>query len=447
MAIIKHLSSKSANYRNAVQYLMFEYDKLTNRPLHDGDGHLIMRSNFIIEGIECDPATFDIECKDLNNQYHKNQEYNDIKSHHYIISFDPKDTDTAGLTVEKAQAIGVEYAKKNFPGHQTIVCTHEDGDNHSGNIHVHIVFNSVRKNDVERQDFMERKCDSRAGYKHHVTKDYLKYLKSDLMQTCHSHGLNQVDLLKKSKNRRISQKAYWAQTREAAIISSSVIPREASVANDEESSLPPTAHSSDSQQTKKNRAYTRKVEINKLKATADALAYMQEHGFTSKESIEASLKNAHNKAAIAKQKIDAINTDITNLNAQIHYTGAYLVNRKTYATFLDSVDKKVYRKKYKTRIDSYEEARNWLQKQSKEGTLPSNKFVVSTPGKFPRLDVIKKLRDEQIEKRKELRKKYNPLRKQEKELQTIIKTVEALLNEPTHDQNIQKSKSHHQESL
>ena len=296
---------------------------------------------------------------------------------------------------------------------------------------------------------MERKCDSRAGYKHHVTKDYLKYLKADLMQTCHSHGLNQVDLLKKSKNRRISQKAYWAQTREAAIISSSVIPREASVANDEESSLPPTAHSSDSQQTKKTRAYTRKVEINKLKATAEALAFMQENGYPSETSLKAACDYAHQKTVTAKQKLDAINTDITSLNAQIHYTGAYLANRKTYAAFLDSANKKAYRKKYKTRIDSYEEARNWLQKQSKEGTLPSNKFVVSTPGKFPRLDVIKKLRDEQIEARNPIRQQYNENKKREKELQSMYKKVEELLHSPTHDQQIQNTipRRSHEESL
>jgi hypothetical protein len=28
-----------------------------------------------------------------NNQYHKNQHYDDIKSHHYILSFAPKDKD------------------------------------------------------------------------------------------------------------------------------------------------------------------------------------------------------------------------------------------------------------------------------------------------------------------------------------------------------------------
>ncbi len=51
----------------------------------------------------------------------------------------------------------------------------------SGGIHVHIVINSLRKYDVERQGFMERACDSRAGYKHHLSKDYLIHLKQSLM--------------------------------------------------------------------------------------------------------------------------------------------------------------------------------------------------------------------------------------------------------------------------
>ena len=144
-----------------------------------------------MDGINCDPFTFDMECRELNALHHKNESYDEIKSHHYIISFDPKDATENGLTGEQAQQIGMEYAKKNFPGHQALVCTHMDGHNGSGNIHVHIVINSLRKYDVERQDFMERfsasapvrakrtstgrsaPCDSRAGYKHHVTKDYL----------------------------------------------------------------------------------------------------------------------------------------------------------------------------------------------------------------------------------------------------------------------------------
>ena len=50
----------------------------------------------------------------------------------------------------------MEFARKNFPGHQALVCTNPDGHNSAGNIHVYIIINSVRALDVERQDFMER---------------------------------------------------------------------------------------------------------------------------------------------------------------------------------------------------------------------------------------------------------------------------------------------------
>ena len=101
--------------------------------------------------------------------------------------------------------------KRTFPD-QAIICTHLDGENHSGNIHVHIVINSLRKNDVEHQDYMERNCDSRAGYKHHVTKPYLRYLKQDLMDTCIDLGLHQIDLLSPAKE-RVTDKEQWAKAR------------------------------------------------------------------------------------------------------------------------------------------------------------------------------------------------------------------------------------------
>ena len=40
--------------------------------------------------------------------------FNEIKSHHYIISFDPKDREECGLTGERAQQLGLTFAKKNF---------------------------------------------------------------------------------------------------------------------------------------------------------------------------------------------------------------------------------------------------------------------------------------------------------------------------------------------
>ncbi len=118
----------------------------------------------------------------------------------------------SGLTGERAQQLGLEYARKNFPGHQALVCTHTDGNNKSGNIHVHIVINSLRKHDVERQDFMERPCDSRAGYKHHLTKDYLSYLKKDVTDLAKREQLHQVGLLSPAE-KKITDREYHARRR------------------------------------------------------------------------------------------------------------------------------------------------------------------------------------------------------------------------------------------
>lgn len=156
MAVLKHIASKNADYSQIMDYMLFQHDKFTMKPVLDENGRMILREEYYIDGINCEPMLFDKECEKLNAQYHKNQNYDDIKSHHYILSFDPKDKDDHGLTGEQAQALGMEYAKKNFPGHQALVCTHMDGHNGSGNIHVHIIINSLRKLDVEQQPFMER---------------------------------------------------------------------------------------------------------------------------------------------------------------------------------------------------------------------------------------------------------------------------------------------------
>lgn len=213
MAIIKHIASKNADYGATEKYLTFKHDEFTNKPILDENGRMIPRDEFLIDGINCSPDTFAIECIRLNKNCNKNLTRNEIKSHHYILSFDPRDRDENGLTAEKAQAMGMEFAKKNFPGHQAIICTHTDGHNGSGNIHVHMVINSVRKLDVERQDFMERPCDSLAGNKHHVTKDYMNYLKQETMNLCQREQLYQVDLLSPAKI-KVTEKEYWQKRRQ-----------------------------------------------------------------------------------------------------------------------------------------------------------------------------------------------------------------------------------------
>ncbi|MCD8107039.1 MAG: relaxase/mobilization nuclease domain-containing protein [Oscillospiraceae bacterium] len=212
MAILKHGTSKNSNYNDVFSYLLYEHDEYTMKPILDKNGDMVRRRGYILDGINCNPFTYAEECRELNRQYRKNQKASETKAHHYIISFDPLDQSECGLTGEKAQELGIEFAKKNFPGHQTLVCTHMDGHNGSGNIHVHIVFNSLRKYDIEQPDYSERSCDSRAGYKHHPTLEYLDSMRASLMEICNREGLHQVELLTPSEN-KISEREYWVKKR------------------------------------------------------------------------------------------------------------------------------------------------------------------------------------------------------------------------------------------
>ena len=212
MAVIKHIANKNSDYGESERYLIFQHNEYTQKPILDEEGHMILREEYYLDGLNCDPFTFASECQELNSYYHKNKNFNEIKSHHYIISFDPKDRDECGLTGERAQQLGLTFAKKNFPGHQALVCTHTDGHNESGNIHVHIVINSLRKYDVPQEPYMEFDCESKAGYKHHLSTAYLTHLKQDVMDMCQKEGLHQVDLLSPAE-RKITEKEYWAQRR------------------------------------------------------------------------------------------------------------------------------------------------------------------------------------------------------------------------------------------
>ena len=135
-----------------------------------------------------------------------------MKPRHYIISFDPKDAVENGLTMEKAQALGLNFCKENFPGHPAIVCTHPDGHNHSGNIHVHIVIGSIRTREVERKPYMQKPRDWREGMKHSSTAQTMRHLRVEVMELCESAGLYQIDLLNGSKE-RVREAEYWVRRR------------------------------------------------------------------------------------------------------------------------------------------------------------------------------------------------------------------------------------------
>ena len=217
LATFKHISSKNADYGAAEAYLTFEHDEFTMKATLDENGRLIPREDYRISSLNCGGEDFAVACMRANLRYEKNQKREDVKSHHYIISFDPRDGTDNGLTVDRAQELGEQFCKEHFPGHQALICTHPDGHNHSGNIHVHIVINSLRIYEVPLLPYMDRPADTREGCKHRCTNAAMEYFKSEVMEMCHREGLYQIDLLNGSKN-RITDREYWAQKKGQAAL-------------------------------------------------------------------------------------------------------------------------------------------------------------------------------------------------------------------------------------
>ena len=212
MATLKHISSKNSDYTAIEAYLVYQHDAFTGKQLLDEHGKPKLRDSYLLDTLECGDFSFATACLLANRKYGKNTQHGDIKSHQYIISFDPRDAADNGLTMEKAQALGLKFCSENFPGHPAIVCTHPDGHNHSGNIHVHIVIGSIRTREVERKPYMQKPRDWREGMKHSSTAQTMRHLRVEVMELCESAGLYQIDLLNGSKE-RVSEAEYWARRR------------------------------------------------------------------------------------------------------------------------------------------------------------------------------------------------------------------------------------------
>ena len=212
MATLKHIASKNSDYSAIEAYLIYQHDEFSGKVILDKQGRPMLRESYILDTLECGDFSFATACLLANRKYCKNTQHGDIKSHQYIISFDPRDAADNGLTTETAQALGLKFCEENFPGHPAIVCTHPDGHNHSGNIHVHIVIGSVRTREVERKPYMQKPRDWLEGMKHSSTAQTMRHLRVEVMELCEGAGLYQIDLLNGSKE-RVSEAEYWARRR------------------------------------------------------------------------------------------------------------------------------------------------------------------------------------------------------------------------------------------
>ena len=210
MAILKHLAVHNADYHAFITYVLFQHDSHA-RPIYDHNHVKRLRENYLIDAINTTPWTYNLDCQRSNRQWKKNREEREVKQHHFILSFDPKDVE-CGLTMEKAQELGMEFARKHFGGHQCVVATHDDGNNHSGNIHTHIAINSLRTIDTEPPEYSNLARDYKAGFKFQASDKCIRYLKSEVEKLCRENGLHQVELNKPAKQ-KITDKEYYAEKR------------------------------------------------------------------------------------------------------------------------------------------------------------------------------------------------------------------------------------------
>lgn len=195
---------KNRYYSSAVEYLTCQFDEYTNEPILDEKGRIVEREEYLIEGVNCEVDTFGAECIETNRFYGKNNAVKDVKSHHYIISFDPTDN----ITMEEALAFGKEWLSVFVPGHQAVIAAHPDGHHGSKNMHVHIVFNSVRKYAGVQEKWHYKPCEWKQGCKHRSTGRMMHHAKKWVMRRCLIQGYEQVDLLTKKH-----RDDYWVERR------------------------------------------------------------------------------------------------------------------------------------------------------------------------------------------------------------------------------------------
>lgn len=207
--IIKHVSSKSSNYRATQEYMEHEHDK-NGKTLLDENGQPQERF-YICDTLNVENRqTWASECKSANDYYNKNQNKNDIKQHQYILSFSPEESQR--LTPQEVMQIGKEWTQENLPGHQAILYVHTDGHNNSGNYHVHVNINSVRVEDVPQQDWMNGQCKHYCeGMKHTQTAKELYSMRKSLNQIAEHHNLNMR--LQERTGRKVDDKEYYADRR------------------------------------------------------------------------------------------------------------------------------------------------------------------------------------------------------------------------------------------
>ena len=137
----------------------------------------------LITGINCIGENAYAEFMTTKAVYHKES---GVNFYHFSQSFSPEEK----ITPEQVHEVGIEFAKRAWPGHEVLVCTHMD----EPHLHSNFVINSVNFEN---------------GSKIHFTPNSLKVLRDISDEICISHGFSVLPPYEKG-GRSISTREYRA---------------------------------------------------------------------------------------------------------------------------------------------------------------------------------------------------------------------------------------------
>ena len=229
MAIVKHKSSKNAEYDGVYLYLRYEHER------HDGNGRVwytpvLDEFGLLQERTDClmvafdshghpiDPTDWAAACVRTNFRHQKNWLKEDRKNHTYIISLPEKDRQF--ITKEDLLEVAKKMSKEFFRGYEVLIAVHMDKKK---NPHFHLVINSVRSEERPEQDWMMTDCfgqvlpcEVMSGGKHQDSTQLRRTLNDWVLAQCREKGLSEQDnnaIADQRKNERSADKnAYLYNT-------------------------------------------------------------------------------------------------------------------------------------------------------------------------------------------------------------------------------------------
>ena len=222
---------------------------------------------------------------------------------------------------------------------------------------------------------------------------------------------------KENKKKTVDAEKYNIKPEEAANQPSNLLHEESLSILFIKSDLRLVVDLQDCVKAQQNAAYANKVKLSNLKEMANTVAYIQEHGYDTRDSLEDSFSEIKNHASTSRKDLKSVEDNLRKVNEQIHYTGQYLANKPVYQKFVKAKNKGQFRQEHPTEIALYEAARKFLKEQSADGKLPSMKLLKAEKEKL-------------FQQKKEAQKTYHYYRDYQKELNTVCSNVDKILGHP-----------------